>query len=521
MRRAIIALSLYRKWRPQDFDEVFGQEHIKTILINALESQKISHAYLFAGPRGVGKTTVARILAKNLNCLQLVDGKSCKKCLMCQSYSKGENMDLIEIDAASNRGIDEVRELIEKIKFVPTQSKYKIFIIDEAHMLTKEAWNALLKTLEEPPAHAVFVLVTTEAHKIPATIHSRCQRLDFHRINTADMTARLNEIAKKEKLQIHESALSEIVRNAKGGMRDAISLLDQIQTFVGNKITLQDIELLLGVTNKKTTEEFLKNLYTSQKQASFLQIEKILEEGVDLERFIEEVINLLRLGLKIKFNLDEQLIAEYGKDRISELKIYFSDFKVGKMLKILQALIQVKRMTKNSDIVELPLELAILELDEFQAEQISSLKQPDKDFHKKNIQQSPKTLTSDAKNPGESTDFNQIKDKWLMVLDKLKSQNHSLFSLVKSMVPLNIDDNQLILGTNFKFYKERIMQTRNKEIVCQVFQDVFTAPIGMQVKIMTPDDKLASNKTQQDLNTKQQKGEEKFLENVKEVFEDE
>ncbi len=514
-------MSLYRKWRPSDFDEVFGQEHIKTILKNALISQNINHAYLFAGPRGVGKTTVARILAKNINCEDMKDGKSCKNCSICKSYSNGENMDLIEIDAASNRGIDEVRELIEKIKFTPTQSKYKIFIVDEAHMLTKEAWNALLKTLEEPPAHAVFVLVTTEAHKIPITIHSRCQRLDFHRINIADMTARLNEIAKKEKLNIDKIALSEIVRNAKGGLRDAISLLDQIQTFVGNKIILSDVELLLGITNKKTIEEFLNNLYIGKKQESFLLIEKILEEGVDLEQFIEKVINLLRLGLKIKFDLDEQLIQEHGKDRVHELKKYFSNFQVNKMLKILQSLIQVKRMTKNSDIIELPLELAILELDDNKQEPVLETKQVNTDSKKIDIQKPPIISSPKTSNNDENLDFNQIQEKWMDVLDKLKNQNHSLFSLVKSMVPLNIDDNQLILGTNFKFYKERMMQTRNREIICRVFEEVYTTPIGMKVKIMDEQDKRVSNKIKQNLDKQQQVGEEKFIKNVEEVFESE
>lgn len=474
-----------------------------------MKSNKISHAYLFSGPRGIGKTTVARILAKNLNCQNLKEGGSCGKCEICRAYIKGENMDLIEIDAASNRGIDEIRELIEKIRFTPTRSKYKVFIIDEAHMLTKEAWNALLKTLEEPPSHAIFVLVTTEPHKVPATIHSRCQRLDFRKISTADMVERLREIARAEKILIEDLALSEIIRNARGGLRDAISLLDQIQTFVGKKISIGDIEMLLGITNKKVSEEFLNNLYYGNGQAVFLQIEQLSEEGADLEQFVEELINLARIGLKIKLELARQLEGDLGKDRVGELESYFENFNLGRLLKILQILIEVRRQMKNSDIIELPLELAVLELE----------KDSETKTDKKKEQITP--LVKTAKSKESAPDFEKIKENWLVILENLKTRNHSLFSLLKSMIPLEIEDNQLILGTNFKFYKERIMQNRNREIVCEVFQEVLKSPLGMKVKIMEQGDQKESQDTLEIINQKHKHSEEKFLENIEEVFEKE
>ena len=242
--------SLYRKYRPQTFDDVVGQKVIIKSLKNVILKNKISHAYLFTGPRGTGKTSVAKILAKTVNCVNLTDTSPCNECVSCTQINQKQTVDVIEIDAASNNGVDEIRELKSKVSLVPTVGKYKIYIIDEVHMLTIGAFNALLKTLEEPPAHIIFILATTEPHKIPETILSRCQKFDFKRIDDKSMDKRLKYICKSEKIDIEDQALEEIIRFSSGGMRDSISLLEQAQVYSDSIIKLDDVHEINGTLPK-------------------------------------------------------------------------------------------------------------------------------------------------------------------------------------------------------------------------------------------------------------------------------
>src|SRR3972149_6608242 len=272
-------LVLYRKYRPKEWDEVIGQEHVTRTLTNAIKLGRVSHAYLFSGPRGTGKTTIARLLAKSLGCADL---------------------DLIEIDAASNRGIDEIRQLREGIKFAPTVGKYKVFIIDEVHQLTKEAFNALLKTLEEPPAHAVFVLATTEIHKVPQTIISRCQRFDFKRISVKDIISRLKFIAKEEKIAISDEALNLIAEASEGGFRDAISYLDQISAYKEGEISIDDVVSILGMTDYKTLSAFVTNISENKYKEAIILLNELAENGYDMEQLTKNLIEFLRKLLLIK-----------------------------------------------------------------------------------------------------------------------------------------------------------------------------------------------------------------------------
>ncbi|MEM5794931.1 MAG: DNA polymerase III subunit gamma/tau, partial [Bacillota bacterium] len=247
-------IALYRQWRPQDFEQLVGQEHISTTLKNAITSNRIAHAYLFSGPRGTGKTSTAKIMAKALNCLQGPTIHPCNACDRCKRIIDGSSMDVLEIDAASNRGIDEIRELREKVKFTPVDGRYKVYIIDEVHMLTTEAFNALLKTLEEPPAHAIFILATTEPHKIPATILSRCQRYDFRRIDSEAISGRLLKVLQEMSIEAEPEALGVIARFAEGGLRDALSILDQCIAFSGDRITVEDVRSMLGLAGDEWLE---------------------------------------------------------------------------------------------------------------------------------------------------------------------------------------------------------------------------------------------------------------------------
>jgi DNA polymerase-3 subunit gamma/tau len=292
---------LARKWRPQTFEEVMGQEPITRTLQNALTAGRVAHAFLFSGPRGVGKTSVARILAKALNCEAGPTPHPDNTCQLCKEITNGSSLDVIEIDGASNRGIDEVRDLREKIKYLPAQSKYKVYIIDEVHMLTKEAFNALLKTLEEPPAHAVFILATTEPHKVPVTILSRCQRYDFRRIPTGVIQAHLAKLAEQEGWKIDPEGLALVARAAEGGLRDAQGFLDQVVTFGGDGVTTAEIARILGVTDRGALLGALTAIIDRHGPDILGLIEALYNQGHDLGRFYQDLIlyarHLLVAGL--------------------------------------------------------------------------------------------------------------------------------------------------------------------------------------------------------------------------------
>lgn len=285
-------LALYRKYRPVDFNSVYGQEHVVTILKNAIMSGKISHAYLFCGPRGTGKTTVAKIIARLVNCENLIDGNPCGKCYNCINYMNSS--DIVEIDAASNNGVDEIRELKDKINLVPSNAKYKIYIIDEVHMLTTQAFNALLKTLEEPPSHVIFVLATTEPHKIPLTISSRCQKFRFSKIEDSKIVNRLSEICKLEKIIIDEDALFEIARLSDGGMRDAINFLDQLIAYSSDNISIEDVYNVNGSVSYADLYDLLNSIIINDKIKIIEFVDNFDESGKDINKFIEEMLIFLK-----------------------------------------------------------------------------------------------------------------------------------------------------------------------------------------------------------------------------------
>jgi DNA polymerase-3 subunit gamma/tau len=287
-------LALYRKWRPQTFGEIIGQEHIIRTLKNAVESGRTGHAYLFCGTRGTGKTTTAKVLAKALNCPEREGPEPCNSCESCKNITDGLSVDVIEIDAASNRGIDEIRDLREKIKFAPAMAKFRVYIIDEVHMLTNEAFNALLKTLEEPPRHAVLILATTEPHKVPLTILSRCQRFDFRRIEPADIITRLSEVAAGAGLEVEEEALRLIARAAQGGLRDALSILDQGAAFGDMKVTAADVHNILGTVRIDALSRMAGCLAAGETGPALNLVAELTFEGKDLRFFAREMAGYLR-----------------------------------------------------------------------------------------------------------------------------------------------------------------------------------------------------------------------------------
>lgn len=317
-------VALYRKWRPQGFDSLVGQEAVRTALTNALETGRIAHAYLFAGPRGTGKTSTAKILAKAVNCEHGPTPNPCNKCQNCVRINDGTSMDVFEIDAASNRGIDEIRDLREKVAFAPVNGRYKVYIIDEVHMLTTEAFNALLKTLEEPPPHVIFILATTEPHKIPATIHSRCQRFDFKRVTDSDIVKRLREVADGSGIAADDDALQLIAVQADGGMRDALSLLDQCGV-MAERVSAETVRSVLGIVGREALRELVKAVGEGNVPESLELLEALLAGGKDVKQIITELAEYLRAVLLYKASPEyREIYLTDTKEAIAAMEGLFS-----------------------------------------------------------------------------------------------------------------------------------------------------------------------------------------------------
>ncbi|OAS15476.1 DNA polymerase III subunit gamma/tau [Paenibacillus oryzisoli] len=354
-------IALYRTWRSQTFRDVVGQRHITQTLQNSLRENRLTHAYLFNGPRGTGKTSTAKILAKAINCLNGPSEEPCNQCSACERITEGAVMDVVEIDAASNRGVEEIRDIRDKVKYAPTEVRQKVYIIDEVHMLTTEAFNALLKTLEEPPAHVMFILATTEPHKIPATIISRCQRFDFRRVSMEDEVGRLQYVCDQERISIDKEALHYIARLSDGGMRDALSLLDQAASFATGEIQLADI---LSITGGIASDQF-KRLVTYIKEqnlgAALELIDTFMQEGKSADKCIENLIHYFRDLLMVRMVPNSPVIAERVFD-MAELKEIASHFTPSEMMSMIETLNHYQSEMKYSVQPQTLLEIAILKI---------------------------------------------------------------------------------------------------------------------------------------------------------------
>ncbi len=356
-RGYILSDILYRKWRPTTFDELFGQEHVATTLKNALATGRVAHAYLFCGPRGTGKTSTGRILAKALNCTDRQDGEPCNRCESCLSYSAGRAMDLVELDAASNRGIDEIRSLRDKVAFAPGAGDFKIYLIDEVHMLTEAAFNALLKTLEEPPPHAIFVLATTDPQKLPATILSRCQRFDFRRAPLASMVRNLQRICDGEGFSCEPAALELIARSATGSHRDAVNLLDQLATSYGNDLTTEHVRAGLGLIGDERSGRLARLALAADLAGGLTLIAAVRDDGLDLRQFQRELIDELRDLLMVKSGLEPSEGAT--QERLTDLRGAVANVTTAQLLMALRSFGEADLKTDPNS--TLPLDIALAE----------------------------------------------------------------------------------------------------------------------------------------------------------------
>ena len=495
---------LYRKYRAKDFDHIIGQENITTILKNAIKLNKVSHAYLFVGSRGTGKTSTARVLAKALNCPhRLKDGNPCNKCEICKEIDDGKFMDIIEIDAASNRGIDQIRELKERIEYSPTKGKYKVYIIDEVHMLTKEAFNALLKTLEEPPQHVIFILATTEVHKIPATILSRCQRFDFSLGTEAEIYKLISEVAKKENLNISEEGLNTIVKHAKGSYRDALSILEVVRNIDSKEpITKDQILSVLGISDSTMVYYLLEQVVEGDVRAMLSMLDEVGKKGINIPQFVEFIIDALK-GI---------LIANITNDWDS------SDFKFAQTLNRKQILTMISIMLdleKTINVMDSPivaLETALLKIfvalhpeDNGEAPDKNDLKIEDKNGNSKTIASSnvPQKISSkvkdvikssvkkdadkkaqtESKRGKETLDLSIINDKWNLVIEKLKPFNGHLFAFFEKAHPTKLDNDTLILEVGFSFHKDVIEKPSNRSIVGDILEEVFGQRLAYKCEV--------------------------------------
>lgn len=475
--------ALYRKFRPQRFGEVVGQEHIRTALGSALKTDRLTHAYIFSGPRGTGKTSFARLLAKAVNCLNPVDQfEPCNTCLNCQEITQGTALDVVEIDAASNRGIDEIRDLRDKVGYAPTKTKFKVYIIDEVHMLTKEAFNALLKTLEEPPGHVIFILATTELHKVPETILSRCQRYQFHRASPEELVALLTDIAAKEKMKLDSAALELIAERAEGSFRDALTLLGNIAT-TSTELNVTELRTLLGLPPSTVIESVKTSLEQGKVTELVMILKEFLSTGGDLaillkaltDRFKNDILAAPTAPPRLSVQLLEQLLLISNRLR-------FSPDVTATILSQLILLADQQERTPEA-------------IPNTNSARVTDLQKIDKEITPEPAPPAVDAVSSPATEPtaGE-TNF------WPVFLEEVKQHNHALYAVVRSAKLENLATDKVVITVKFRFYSERLFESKNKRLIESLATKVAGRPLSLECLVKTDLD-VPGNKDEDLLNT--------------------
>ncbi|MCD6358842.1 MAG: DNA polymerase III subunit gamma/tau [Dehalococcoidia bacterium] len=497
----------YRKWRPQTLAEVVGQEQVIQTLRNALRSGQVAHAYLFCGPRGTGKTSTGRILAKAVNCLNNKGkGEPCNKCDMCMDITAGRALDVIEIDAASTGGVDDIRDLREKVRFAPNKARYKVYIIDEVHMVSKEGFNALLKTLEEPPPYVMFILATTEAHKVLPTILSRCQRFDFRRISQAAAIARLEYICGKEGIKIEPEALSLITRSATGSLRDAENLLEQLSAYYGSNITIEQTRSMLGLSDDIRVKKLAQQIITQNVSAGLTTLNSIVDDALDLNQFNRELVHYLRDILMVKAGLKGEV--GLSKEEISEVKKLAKQASVNNIIKAIKLFGRAEISFENY--YSLPMELALIECSQPEIKEVkASIPETIDKGHQKppSVEPAPtKTKTrktkqlppedieaaAESKPPAGGTAPGELQVKWKRMLDNLPhdvKKGASITLMKHSCVPVAIEDNTVVLEFSYPRLKEKMEETSNKKVAEEIISDFLGQPHHIRCILKKKDNK--------------------------------
>ena len=501
-----------RKYRPQTFDDVVGQSHITTTLRNAIAQSRVAHAYLFAGPRGVGKTTTARIFAKALNCEKGPAADPCNKCGSCKEITQGSSLDILEIDGASNRGVEEIRSLRENVKFAPSKGRFKIYIIDEVHMLTAEAFNALLKTLEEPPPHVIFVFATTAPHKVPPTILSRCQRFDFRRIATRDILENLKKIVKDEGVGVKDEALGLIAKYGDGSMRDAQVVLDQITSFSEGKVGVEDVTKILGIVDDEVLFGLSGAIKDKDAGRALSMIDRMVNEGKDTVQVVLGLIEHFRNISVAKVSADADSLIDAGPDRIARYRAEAERFTIEEVLYIIYTLSNTLDFIRKSTLARIPFEAAMVKLTEIPSilrleellSRVEALQKgaspakpvrpvasmvpseppaenPAKKERPSVQREEPVDPPAEAPPAAGSLDLEEISEYWIKVVNYIKPKKISIASYMQEGYPARMESNVLTVGfpKECQFHKEVLESPENRKLI----EEALNAVTGLNLRV--------------------------------------
>ena len=501
--------ALYRVYRPKTFEDVVGQEHIVKTLKNQIKNNNIGHAYLFSGTRGTGKTSTAKIFARAVNCLNPINEEPCNECEICVDTLNDNIMDIVEIDAASNNSVDDIRELRESVKYTPSKARYKVYIIDEVHMLSQGAFNALLKTLEEPPSYVIFILATTEPHKIPATILSRCQRFDFKRVSSKDIASRMAYICKKENIEAEEKALSLIARNSQGALRDALSILDQCMSFGNEKIEYNDVIELLGTVNIDELFELSQSIIDENTKKSLQILNEFIIWGKDIRNLINDLIDHFRNLMVCKVSKDLDEIISLPEESIERLKEQSENININDLIRILNILSETQDSMKSSSNTRILAEVTIMKIaqpmfDESKEALIKRIENLEEKIESGNIkvvtvQDEPKEKIAPQSIPHgsveiqkedvvyeevKSEDVKLVEASWKKITQKIKDDRKlSIAALLREVNSFNVKDNTLylIFNDNFSFARSRLGSEETIKYVESIIREVLNRSFNIQI----------------------------------------
>ena len=550
-------LVMARKYRPQSFEEVVGQSHVTVTLVNAIKAERISHAYLFAGPKGTGKTTVARILAKALNCKDGPTPEPCGECDSCLEIAMGRSLDVVEIDGASNNSVDDVRALRENIRYVPSKGKYKIYIIDEVHMLSDSAFNALLKTLEEPPAHAIFIFATTDPHKIPQTVLSRCQRFDFRRIPIPDLVKTIQTIAGKEKLEIDQDASYILARRVDGSLRDILSLLDQVIAFGGEakgsssqkRVTKELVAQTLGLVDQEKLFEITDAISQKDTSKGLSILNQLIDSGVDLPEFVNSLLQHFRDLLVSKVGQDSKILFDLSDTYIDKYKEKAKDFSETDILRMIKTVADLNLTLKRATDPRIFLELALMKLlkmesavnledvlnklDQLQISQRDEINLSNSSRDSESQSTSSESLIADdsvtpkKESEKEEISLQNLKDRWNEVLKKIKKTKLSLWSLIKDGEIVSFEDDTITIefqnGRNF--HKKQAEKKENLTLIQKVLEEIYGR--FFQLRFELNPEKMVSSSGQNNsiqkgqLNLSEAAKKDPLIKNIMDAFEGE
>jgi len=481
-------ISLYRKWRSQNFDELVGQDHITITLRNAIKNEMISHAYLFCGPRGTGKTSLARIFAKTLNCREGTDAEPCNECSICRRITEGTSLDVIEIDAASHTGVEKVREfIINKVDFYPAEGKYKIYIIDEVHKFSTSSFNALLKTLEEPPPHVIFILATTHPQALLPTILSRCQRYDFRRIPTRLIEDRLRLVAEKEGFIIEEEALKTIAERADGSLRDALVILEQVAAMSEREISITDVITLLGITESSVLMEMEEIFARKDTLEGLKLINEMVERGKDLEQLASDLIEYYRRLILLKVSEETASLLFLSEEKASAMKVRAGEYESGELMRIIKYLQELKEELRGSNHRRLLWEMAVIRLTRWQEDpSIESIRQGLLEIERK--------LKKSESHPHEEVEVQKeikkvngnIKNLWNTLLQAVKKDKMYLYTILNNARLMESGSGEMTLGFKYKFHLEKA--EKEKAYLERKAMELSLSPVSILFRLLGRED---------------------------------